>query len=153
LSWAQSLVGGNVDLGGEFGPAAATVDAGVGAHGAKDAVTGDGCVFGVLDDGVERGVEAFAALEENAGGAGVPVDGAGVGDFVFVSDLPRGAPVNEFFFDGFAFGMVADDAAAGVPFEKLHLESFSAADSTGGFASHVRGPLLVGFASAGRGGG
>jgi hypothetical protein len=61
--------------------------------------------------------------------------------------------VNEFFFDGFAFGMAADDAAAGVPFEDLQLESFSPADSLGDFASHVRCPLLVGFASAGRGGG
>jgi hypothetical protein len=138
-------------VGGEFGPAAAAVDAGVGAHGAKDAVAGDGDVFGVFDDGVERGVETFAALEENAGGAGVPVDGAGVGDFVFVSDLPGGAPVNEFFFDGFAFGMVADDAAAGVPFEDLHLKPFSTADSPGDLASHVRCPFLVGFASAGRG--
>jgi hypothetical protein len=59
--------------------------------------------------------------------------------------------MNEFFFDGFALGMMADDAAAGVAFEDLHLESFSPADSPNDFASHVRCPFLVGFASAGRG--
>ena len=59
--------------------------------------------------------------------------------------------MNEFFFDDFAFGMVADDAPAGVPFEDLHLQFFSPADSLGDLASHVRCPFLVGFASAGRG--
>jgi hypothetical protein len=53
--------------------------------------------------------------------------------------------VDEFFFDGFAFGMVADDAPAGVPFEDLHWEPFSAADSPGDFASHVRCPFIGGF--------
>jgi hypothetical protein len=40
-----------------------------------------------------------------------------------------------------------------VAFEELDLESFLPADSSGDFASHVRCPLWVRFASAGRGGG
>jgi hypothetical protein len=52
--------------------------------------------------------------------------------------------VNEFFFDSFAFGMVADDASAAVPFEDLHLESFSPADSLGDFRV-MRGSFLGGF--------
>ena len=52
----------------------------------------------------------------------MPVDGAIVGEIVVLGELPRGAPVEEFFFDGFAFGMVADDAFAAVPFEEEHLK-------------------------------
>jgi hypothetical protein len=100
------------------------VDATVGAHGAEDCVAGEGYVVNGFDEGVEGGVQTFAALEEKAGGAGVAVDGAIVGELVVVSEPRGGAPVDEFFFDGFAFGVVADDAAAAVSFEDERLKLF-----------------------------
>jgi hypothetical protein len=112
---------GELDLGGDFGPAAVAVDAAVGAHGAKDRVAGEGYVVDGFDEGVEGGVQTFAALEEKAGGASVAVDGAIVGELVVLGELPGGAPVDEFLFDGFAFGVVADDAAAAVSFEEEDL--------------------------------
>ena len=111
-----------MDLGGDFGPAAVAVDAAVGAHGAKDRVAGEGYVIDGFDEGIEGGVQTFAALEEKASGAGVAVDGAVVGKLVVLRELPGGAPVDEFFFDGFAFGVVADDAATAVPFEDERLK-------------------------------
>ena len=67
-------------------------------------------------------MQTFAALEEKAGGAGVAVDGAVVAKLVVVSEPRGGAPVDEFLFDGFAFGVVADDAAAAVSFEEEDLQ-------------------------------
>ena len=127
--------GGELDLGGDFGPAAVAVDAAVGAHGAKDRVAGEGYVIDGFDEGVEGGVQTFAALEQKAGGAGVAVDGAIVAELVVVSESRGGAPVDKFFFDGFAFGVVADDAATAVPFEdeclKLLLQPTLTVDSIG----------------------
>src|SRR5579862_3212587 len=113
---------GELDLGGDFGPAAVAVDAAVGAHSAKDGVAGEGYVVNGFDEGVESGVEAFAALEQKAGGASVAVDGAVVAELVVVSEPRGGAPVDEFLFDGFAFGVMADDAAAAVSFEEEDLQ-------------------------------
>jgi len=80
-------------------------------------------------------VQTFAALQEKAGGAGVAVDGAIVAELVVVSEPRGGAPVDEFFFDVFAFGVVADDAAAAVAFEdedlQLLLQPALAVDSVG----------------------
>ena len=141
--WA--VVGsGELDLGGDFGPAAVAVDAAVGAHGAKDGVAGERYIVDGFDEGVEGGVQTFAALEEQAGGAGVAVDGAIVGELVVLRELPGGAPVDEFLFDGFAFGVVADDAPAAVSFEEedlqLLLQPSLPVDSIG---------FLLGFPSAG----
>ena len=123
-----------MDLGGDFGSAAVAVDTAVGAHGAKDRVAGECHVVDGFDEGVEGGVQTFAALEEQADGAGVAVDGAVVGELVVLSELPGCAPVDEFLFDSFAFGMVADDAAAAVAFEqerlKLLLQPALTVDST-----------------------
>ena len=113
---------GELDLGGDFGPAAVAVDAAVGAHGAKDRVAGEGYVVDGFNEGVEGGVQTFASLEEQAGGAGVAVDSAVVGKLVVLRELPGGAPVDEFLFDGFPFGVVADDAAAAVAFEEERMK-------------------------------
>ena len=67
-------------------------------------------------------MQTFAALEEEAGGAGVAVDGAIVVEIVVLRELPGGAPVDKFLFDGFAFGVVTDDAAAAVSFEDENLQ-------------------------------
>ena len=122
LRWVGVVGSGELDLGGDFGPAAVAVDATVGAHGAKDRIAGEGYVVDGFDEGVEGGVQTFAALEEKTGSAGVAVDGAIVGELVVVSEPRGGAPVDEFFFDGFAFGMAADDAAAAVSFEEEDLQ-------------------------------
>jgi hypothetical protein len=113
---------GELDLGGDFGPAAVVVDAAVGAHGAKDRVAGECYVVNGFDESVEGGVQTFAALEEKAGGTGVTVDGSIVAELVVVSEPRGGAPVDEFLFDVFAFGVVADDAAAAVAFEDEDLQ-------------------------------
>jgi hypothetical protein len=122
MRWVGVVGSGELDLGGDFGPAAVVVDAAVGAHGPKDRVAGECYIVDGFDEGVEGGVQTFAALEEQTGGAGVAVDGAVVGEFVVLRELPGGAPVDEFLFDGFAFGVVADDAAAAVPFEEQDLQ-------------------------------
>ena len=83
-------------MGGDFGPAAVAVDAAIGTHGAEDRIAGEGCVVDGFDEGVEGGVQSFAALEEQAGGAGVAVDGAVVVELVILRELPGGAPVDEF---------------------------------------------------------
>jgi hypothetical protein len=79
--------------------------------------------------------------------------------------------VNEFLFDGFAFGVVADDAAAAVSFEKEDLQLLlqpaltvdaigfplrlpSAGSWAGGFRGRFRGHFglsFVGSRAAGRG--
>src|SRR3984957_13553673 len=122
LRWVGVAGSGELDLGGDFGPAAVAVDAAVGAHGAEDRVAGECHVIDRFNEGVEGGVQAFAALEEKTGGAGVAVDGAIVGELVVVSEPRGGSPMDEFLFDGFAFGVVADDTAAAVPFEGQHLQ-------------------------------
>src|SRR5579859_8093849 len=111
VRWVGVVGSGELDVGGDFGPAAVAVDAAVGAHGAEDRVAGEGYVIDGFDEGVERGVQTFAALEEQASGAGVAVDGTVVVELEVLRELPGGAPVDEFLFDGFAFGVVADDAA------------------------------------------
>jgi hypothetical protein len=107
---------------------------------------------------------------EKAGGAGVAVYGAIVAELVVVSEPRGGAPVDEFLFDGFAFGVVADDAAAAVSFEEEDLQlllqpaltvdsigflSGGSRDSfSGGFRGCFRGHVglsFCGFAAAGRG--
>jgi hypothetical protein len=102
LRWVGVAGSGELDLGGDFGPAAVAVDAAVGAHGAEDRVAGEGYVVDGFDEGVEGGVQTFAALEEKTGSAGVAVDSAVVGELVVLRELPGGAPVDEFLFDGFA---------------------------------------------------
>jgi hypothetical protein len=52
----------------------------------------------------------------------VAVDGAVVAELVIVSEPRGGTPVDKFLFDGIAFGVVADDAAAAVSFEEEDLE-------------------------------
>ncbi|MGH7483995.1 MAG: hypothetical protein ACRD59_03460 [Candidatus Acidiferrales bacterium] len=125
-----------MDLGGEFGPAAAGIEAGVGADGTKDAVGGDFYFAGTFDDEVEGAVKIFAALAEQAGGGGVARDGAIVGDPVVVSDLRRDAPVEKFFFDGFAIGMMANDATASVTIKGFELQPLELGEFSGlfGFA-------------------
>ena len=54
---------------------AAGVEAGVGADGADDAVASDFGFFGGFDERVEGGVEIVAAEIEDAGDAGVAVEG------------------------------------------------------------------------------
>ena len=135
--------------------------AGVGSHGAKDRVASEFHVVDCFDEGVEPGMEIFAPLEEKASGAGVPIEGAIVGEIVVLSELPRGAPVKEFFFDGFALGMVADDALTAVAFEGgLHFQLLSPADGARRFsgegavefASDSAGGFLTGGLSIGIGG-
>ena len=50
------------------------------------------------------------------------VDGAIVGELVVLGELPGGTPVDKLLFDGFAFGVVTDDAAAAVAFEEEDLQ-------------------------------
>ena len=137
VRWVGVGGSGELDLGGDFGPAAVAVDAAVGAHGAEDGVAGECYVVDRFDEGIEGGVQTFAALEEQAGGAGVAVDGAIVVELVVLREFPGGAPVDEFLFDGFAFGVVADDAAAAVAFEdddlQLLLQAALTVDSLGLF--------------------
>src|SRR6202041_2603275 len=88
LRWVGGAGSGEMYVGGDFGPRAVAVDAAVGSHGGKDRVAGEGYVIDGFDEGVEGRVQTFAALEEKAGGAGVPVDGAIAGELVVFTGLP-----------------------------------------------------------------
>ena len=70
-------------------------------------------------------MEVFAAGLKKARGAGVAVDGAVVGDLVFLGDPDDAVPVEEFFFDGVAVGVRADGALAGVTFEEFRIRCTS----------------------------
>lgn len=68
--------------------------------------------IGALDHVFEGVTQIAAAFGEKSGGMGVIVDGGAVGKHEAAMDAGRAAPVNEHFFDGFPFRMVADDAFA-----------------------------------------
>src|ERR1700722_7542454 len=76
-------------------PASFGGEAGVGAHGAEDDAAGYLHVVDLLDDGIERGVDIFAAAGSKAGGMSVSVDRGVVSQAVFAHDLAGVRPDGE----------------------------------------------------------
>ncbi|HSY59127.1 MAG TPA: hypothetical protein VK795_06175 [Terriglobales bacterium] len=111
--------GGMVDLSGGIDPASKGIDAGVSADGTKDRVAGHGGTASFFEKDVENGMKIFAASERESGGVGMAIHGAILAELVVARDIPGAAPVNEFFFDGSAVGMAADDAFTAMVVEVL----------------------------------
>ena len=95
-------------------PASFGGEAGVGAHGAEYDAAGYLHVVNLLDDGIERRVDIFAATGSEAGGMGVSVDRGVVSQAVFAHDLAGVTPDEEVRFDFFAARVAADTALTSV---------------------------------------
>jgi hypothetical protein len=87
------------------------IEARIGANGAKDGIRRDGGE-GKLKDIVEHGAEVLAAAFEEAGGAGVTVNGACVVQAELLGNVKDVAPFQEILFDGLAVGVAADGTLA-----------------------------------------
>jgi hypothetical protein len=109
--------GGNrvFDSGGRVDPAIVVGEATVGSDCLDDSVGGD-FAWAVFEDAVEHVAAVFAAAFDEAEGSCVAVDGAAVSNVVLFGEVVDVAPVDEFFLDLFAVGMVAYDAFALVAF-------------------------------------
>lgn len=95
-------------------PAAGIVELGVQADGADNVVAGGFYLTGLFKDGLQGSAHAVAALNVEAGGRSVAVDGGVVGEAVVLDDGKRAAPMKEISLDGFAVGVVANAAFSGV---------------------------------------
>lgn len=100
------------NLGWRLDPLAREREAGIGADGSNDGVCCCLCAVGVLDDFVEGGVEILAAPLDKSGGMGVAIDGSLAAQLLGLVDPPGIVPVEEFLFDDFAIGVIADRALA-----------------------------------------
>jgi hypothetical protein len=107
-------VGRDDDLPGRFLPAAAGLDAGVGAHGAEDGVARNSRACHPFHEHVEGGADVFGALGGEAEGVRVAVDGGVVGEFVFLDDAGGADPVEVVPLDFGAARVMADMALTGV---------------------------------------
>ena len=99
---------GGLDVGAVVGEAAGDL------YGADYGVGVGLGLSGFFDDAVEGEADFGAAAEPEAGGVGMAIEGGEAGDIVVFDDLIVTGPVEEGFVDGFAFGVVADGAFAGV---------------------------------------
>ena len=109
-------------------PASFGGEAGVGAHGAENDAAGYLHVVNLLDEGIERRVDIFAAAGSKAGGMGVAVDRGVVSQAVFPHDLAGVTPNEEVRFDFFAAGVAADTALTGVAEKVWGGADFAASD-------------------------
>ena len=96
------------------GPLALVVDLGVEADGGDDGAGGGADVLGLLDEVLEGGAEAGAALGAKAGGVGVSVNDGLMGDSVFAGDFLGAEPAEVVLVDEFAVLVMANRAFAGV---------------------------------------
>jgi len=103
------------DSGGRLDPAIVVGEATVGSDCLDDSLGGD-FARAAFEDAVEHVAAVFAASFDEAEGSGVAVDGAAVSNVVLFGEVVDVAPVDEFFLDLFAVGMVAYEAFALVAF-------------------------------------
>jgi len=111
---------GDVDAFFGLDPLLCGGEASIGADDGDDAVSSGRDVRGAFEDEIEDGAKISAALFEEAGGAGMAIDGRPVErrvDAQFAFDVARRVPVDEKLFDGFAFRVIADPAFAAVKLE------------------------------------
>ena len=95
-------------------PVAVLGEAGIDAHGAKDGGAGDLDSFGLLDYGIEDGVESGFAQGGETGGSGVAVESHAMRQGIHSDDLLGAAPVEVVKVNHGAIFVVADGAFAGV---------------------------------------
>ena len=74
--WDWLLISADSDALGKVHPVAVLGEAGIDAHGAKDGGAGDLDGFGLLDDGIEDGVESGFAQGGETDGSGVAIERA-----------------------------------------------------------------------------
>ena len=104
--------------GGGSGPLAVRVEGRKDVNAAKNGKRrSDFDGFDFFDDALDDDGDVFGALLEEAGGAGVAVEGK-VADLVIVTDAVWVTPFDEVGFDEFAVGMAADLAFAAVAVER-----------------------------------
>lgn len=99
---------------GRFDPLAVVGDMGIDAHGAEDGIGGDSGIVHAFNDALGDAAEPETALKGEAGGVGVAIHAGAAGKLKIVDDVMGIFPVEEFAFDFFALGMIADGAFAGV---------------------------------------
>jgi hypothetical protein len=87
------------------------------ADGADQAGGGDFNFNGAFDNVFEGEANVPAALGEEAGGMGVAIERAPIGEFKFRGYKIRTDPVEECFLDSVTVGVFADGAFAAVTFE------------------------------------
>ena len=107
-----------LDAGDGFGPADGVAEAGVGANGFNVRRGSEFDVVAAFEDVLDGEEIVAAALLIKAGGVSVAIENATIAEIEFVDDVDGVVPVEEFFLDGFAFGMMTDGAFAAVAFEK-----------------------------------
>jgi hypothetical protein len=93
-------------------PAAAVVEAGKGANGADDVASGGLNDLGSFDNVRKGEADISSAAVKETEGMGVSIESGAAGQAVFVDDAGDGKPIEESHFDGFAFGVAANAAAA-----------------------------------------
>jgi hypothetical protein len=106
--------GGDDDARGRVNPFSGVVDAGVGADGADDGVSGDLDLVDALEQAFEDEAEVPAAAGEEPDGVGMTVNGRAIGEVVVEGDIGGAVPMDEVFLDGVAVGVAADAADARV---------------------------------------
>ncbi len=99
---------------GRVYPVAVLGEAGIGAHGAKNGGAGDLDSFGLLDEGIEDGVESGFAQGSETGCSGVAVESHPMRQGIYSNDLLGAAPVEVVEVNHGAIFVVADGAFAGV---------------------------------------
>jgi hypothetical protein len=102
---------------GKFDPGAIVLEAGIGAHGAKDGVAGNSHGFCLFDENVEDGADVLVAAGPESEGVGVAVDDRVVRQFVVANDFVRAVPIQEILLDFGAVRVMADMALTGVALE------------------------------------
>jgi hypothetical protein len=91
-------------------PVAVLVEAGEGADGSDDGVSGGDDALGLFDEEAEGVAGVFDALAEEAEGVSMAVKDAAVAEIEFEGDGGWAVPVKDGFVNGVAFGVVADGA-------------------------------------------
>ena len=107
----------NDHAGGRLDPFVVVGEAGIGAHGADDAIAGDFGAFGVFEDAVEHRAKIALASGVESGRMGMAVKRTG-GDFKQAGRSVGLVPVEEKLLDLVAVRMMADDTLPLVAFER-----------------------------------
>lgn len=106
------------DAGDGLGPTHGVSEAGVGADGLDVRGGGELDFFAAFENVLDGEEIIAAALLVESGGLSVAIENAAISEVIIVGGVLGAAPVDELFLDGFAVGMAANGAFAGVAFER-----------------------------------
>lgn len=105
------------DASDRLAPAHRVAEAGVGADRLDIGCGGELDIVAIFEDIFDGEQVIAAALLVKSGGVGVAIENAAIAKFERAGNVDRVVPVQELFFDGFTFGMMADGAFATVAVE------------------------------------